>query len=81
MVDNKTHPHLPRAGALPLDGYTRWNELKHYVPFSRETLRQHELAGRFPQRIHFSSRCAAWSNRELHRYFENPECYCRQDSK
>ncbi len=67
--------------ALPLDGYSRWNNLKIYLPFSRETLRKRELEGRFPLRIHLSQRCAAWSNRELHRYFADPVNYQTERAK
>jgi len=69
----ETSPTVPLT--LPFEGYTRWSTLRHYVPFSRETLRQYELAGHFPKRTQFSSRCAAWPNRELHRYFDNPADY------
>lgn len=62
---------------LPLDGFTRWAELKHFVPLSHEAVRQRELAGRFPRRIRLgSARCVAWPNRELHRWLENPSGYC-----
>ncbi len=60
---------------LPLDGFTSWNGLKHYLSFSRGALRNYELAGRFPKRIHLSQRCAVWLNRELHRYFKDPVNY------
>lgn len=68
--------HLPHPEALPADGYSRWNTLKAFVPFSRETVRKREIAGRFPRRQHLGSeRCAAWSNRELHRWFADPANY------
>jgi prophage regulatory protein len=60
---------------LPIDGFTRWNDLRNFVPFSRETARKRELEGRFPRRHHFSQRCAAWPNRELHRWFSDPKNY------
>ncbi|MCA8484771.1 AlpA family phage regulatory protein [Burkholderia multivorans] len=66
---------LPVPSALPADGFTRWNDLKSFVPFSRETLRKRELEGRFPRRQHLSQRCAAWPNRELHRWFADPVNY------
>ena len=43
----------PNGGAqlelksLPLDGFTRWNDLKRIVPLSHESIRQRELKGRF----------------------------------
>lgn len=66
---------LPPPEALPLDGFTRWIGLEPFVPFSRETLRKRELEGRFPKRVHLSQRCAAWPNRELHRWFADPAGY------
>ncbi|RQR29411.1 AlpA family transcriptional regulator [Burkholderia sp. Bp9142] len=67
--------HLPESASLPLDGFSRWSDIRAFVPFSRETLRKRELEGRFPRRQHFSQRCAAWPNRELHRWFSDPVNY------
>jgi predicted DNA-binding transcriptional regulator AlpA len=67
-------PH-PSPGALPLDGFSRWKDLKAFVPFSRETLRKYEREGRFPRRKHLTQRCTAWPNRELHRWFADPINY------
>lgn len=67
---------LPTPDVLPADGYSRWSTLKAFVPFSRETLRKRELAGLFPKRLHLGSeRCAAWSNREVHRWLADPANY------
>jgi prophage regulatory protein len=66
---------FPSPEALPLDGFSRWNDFKQFMPFCRETLRKRELDGRFPRRHHLSQRCAAWSNRELHRWFADPVGY------
>lgn len=65
----------PDPESLPLDGLSRWSDLHAFIPFSRETLRKRELEGRFPRRQHLSSRCAAWSNREIHRWFSDPVNY------
>jgi prophage regulatory protein len=70
--------HLSSSESLPLDGFSRWCDLRIFVPFSRETLRKRELEGRFPRRHHFSQRCAAWPNRELHRWFADPVNYCAE---
>ncbi|MEI7294030.1 transcriptional regulator [Paraburkholderia tropica] len=64
-----------RSATLPMEGFSRWNDLAPFIPFSRETLRQHELAGKFPRRQHLTKRCAIWSNREVHRWFEDPINY------
>lgn len=65
--------HIPEA--LPADGFSRWNNLRGLVPFSRETLRKREKEGKFPRRVHLTQRCAAWPNRELHRWFADPVGY------
>lgn len=67
---------LPEPLALPLDGYTRWGDLKRFVPLSHESVRKRELAGRFPRRVALgSSRSVGWSNRELHRWLADPVGY------
>ncbi|WP_083286583.1 AlpA family phage regulatory protein [Burkholderia seminalis] len=78
-------PELPRARlpapeALPLDGFSRWKDLKPFLPFSQETVRQRELANRFPKRVQLgSARCVGWPNRELHRWFADPANYRAED--
>lgn len=65
--------------SLPLDGFTRWNDLKRLVPLSHEAVRLRERAGRFPKRVQLgSARCVAWPNRELHRWFADPAGYQAQ---
>ncbi|WP_392389108.1 helix-turn-helix transcriptional regulator [Burkholderia multivorans] len=71
-----SRPPLPAPESLPLDGYSRWKDLKPFLPFSQETLRQRELANRFPKRVQLgSARCVGWPNRELHRWFADPANY------
>ncbi len=60
---------------LPVDGFSRWNDLQRFVPMSRESVRQRELAGKFPRRQYLTKRCAVWSNREIHRWFADPLNY------
>jgi prophage regulatory protein len=67
---------LPEPQALPLDGFTRWNDLKRIIPLSHETVRTREREGRFPKRQQLgSARCVGWPNRELHRYLASPADY------
>ncbi|VWC29779.1 phage transcriptional regulator AlpA [Burkholderia lata] len=76
-------PNTPAAAgdqpgplALPLDGFTRWNDLKQFVPLSHEAVRLRERAGRFPKRVQLgSARCVAWPNREIHRWLADPAGY------
>ncbi|WP_334032785.1 helix-turn-helix transcriptional regulator [Burkholderia gladioli] len=68
--------NIPSPEALPADGFTRWNSLRTFVPFSRETVRKREKEGRFPRRQRLGSeRCAAWPNREIHRWIADPANY------
>ncbi|MBN3734928.1 AlpA family phage regulatory protein [Burkholderia sp. Tr-20390] len=74
------HPHPPTAQALPLDGYSRWQSLRNFIPLSREAIRLREIAGRFPQRVQLGSqRCIAWPNREIHRWLSDPASYRIED--
>ncbi|WP_408580172.1 helix-turn-helix transcriptional regulator [Burkholderia cenocepacia] len=77
MPQPRSQPRRTSSRSLGAPGrcFTRWNDLKAFVPFSRETLRKRELEGRFPRRQHLSQRCAAWPNRELHRWFADPSGY------
>jgi len=79
MTNTQTAPSSganPEPKALPLDGFTRWNELKHIIPLSHESVRQRELKGRFPKRVQLgSARCVAWPNREIHRWLADPANY------
>ncbi|CAJ3516422.1 phage transcriptional regulator AlpA [Burkholderia pseudomallei] len=62
--------------SLPLDGFTRWADLKRIVPMSHEAVRLREIAGRFPKRVQLgSARCVAWPNREIHRWLADPAGY------
>lgn len=61
--------------ALPLDGLSRWSDLKLFIPLSRETIRQRELAGRFPRHQKITQRCTVWPNREIHRWLADPVNY------
>ncbi len=62
--------------SLPLDGFSRWRDLRKFIPLSHEAIRQRELKGRFPKRVQLgSARCVGWPNRELHRWLAAPADY------
>ncbi len=60
---------------LPLDGFSRWSDLRIFIPLSRETIRQRELEGRFPRASRLTQRCTVWPNREIHRWIADPMSY------
>lgn len=65
--------------SLPLDGLSRWSDLRPFIPLSRETIRQRELAGRFPRHQKITQRCTVWPNREIHRWLADPVNYRASD--
>ncbi|WP_185723119.1 helix-turn-helix transcriptional regulator [Burkholderia stagnalis] len=65
---------------LPLDGFSRWSDLRPFIPLSRETVRQRELEGRFPRASRLTQRCTVWSNREIHRWMADPLTYRTADA-
>ncbi|HGL6719975.1 AlpA family transcriptional regulator [Burkholderia contaminans] len=74
---NTAASHVPVR--LPLDGFSRWDDLQRFIPLSRETVRQRELEGRFPRASRLTQRCTVWSNREIHRWMADPLNYRAAD--
>lgn len=75
-VTNPIVEQTDKPLSLPLDGYTRWNDLKRIIPLCHESIRKRELKGRFPKRVQLgSARCVAWPNREIHRWLSDPSGY------
>lgn len=67
---------LPIPQSLPLDGFSRWRDLRQFIPLSHEAVRQRELVGRFPKRVQLgSARSVGWANREIHRWLADPQNY------
>lgn len=65
----------PAAPALPPVGMSRWQQLRHIIPVSREKWRQLVLAGRAPAPVRLSERCTMFSNAEVHRWLADPVGY------
>ena len=75
---NKTNK--PKQGkttpdALPKTGYSRWQQLEPFMPFSRETWRLLVQAGKAPKPTYLSKRCKIYPNSEVHRWFADPKNY------
>lgn len=66
---------LPLGDVLPIDGMSRLNQFKKFLPFSRETFRKLSKDGKAPQPMRLGVRCTFYSNRELHRFLANPLAY------
>ena len=64
---------------LPLDGLSKWGDLRGSIRLSRETVRQREKEGKFPRSIRLTQRCTVWNNREIHRYLADPLNYRAAD--
>jgi predicted DNA-binding transcriptional regulator AlpA len=74
-VVTKTFLQAKERAYLPHTGFSRWSELKRFVPLSRETVRLREMEGRFPRRVHLTERTAAWRNEEIHQWLSDPAGY------
>ena len=71
----KTHTPAPQ---LPNTGYSRWQQLAPFMPFSRETWRLLVKAGKDLQPTYLSKRCKIYPNAEVHRWFADPNNYRTQ---
>jgi prophage regulatory protein len=73
MTANAKRP-LPLT-TLPIVGMSRWEQLRHFIPVSRETWRQLVLAGRAPKPIRLTERCSMYDNGAVHRWLADPISY------
>lgn len=60
------------AAVLPQVGMSKWNQLCHFIPVSREKWRQLVNAGKAPAPIKLSERCTMYKNSEVHRWLDDP---------
>lgn len=65
---------------LPAIGFSRWEQLKHFIPVSRETWRKLVREGRAPQPQRWTERCTVYSNEEVWRWMKDPAAYQVQKS-
>ncbi len=66
---------------LPLDGMSRFSQLKKFLPVSREKWRQLVRDGKAPRPVKLGIRCTMWRNAELHEFFQDPLGYRAEDKK
>jgi predicted DNA-binding transcriptional regulator AlpA len=71
--DNSTTPE-----ALPQVGMSRWEQLRHFIPVSRESWRKLVIAGKAPKPVKLTERCTMYSNVEVHRWLADPANYQAQ---
>lgn len=60
---------------LPPSGWSRLVQFKHLLPFGEEQLRRMGKAGRAPQPVRLSHRCAVYRNEEILRFLADPVGY------
>ncbi|WP_395406354.1 helix-turn-helix transcriptional regulator [Pseudoduganella sp. UC29_106] len=65
----------PAAPSLPTVGMSRWQQLRHVIPVSREKWRQLVIAGKAPAPVRLSERCTMYANAEVHRWLADPVGY------
>ncbi|MFB9123311.1 AlpA family phage regulatory protein [Paraburkholderia dipogonis] len=74
-MDGKNPDDNSRPKSLPLNGFSRWHQLKPFLPLGRESWRKLSLEGRAPKRIQLGTRCTVWKNEEIHRWLADPLGY------
>ena len=62
----------PAPQNLPQVGMSRWEQLRHFIPVSRETWRQLVKAGRAPKPVRLTERCTMYDNGAVHRWLAAP---------
>lgn len=60
---------------LPDGGFCRWNDIKPFMPISRETFRKMGIAGKAPRPTRMGIRCSYFNNSEIKQWFANPMAY------
>jgi len=70
MASNAKPNQAPQT--LPTIGLSRWEQLRHFIPVSRETWRQLVKAGKAPQPVRLTERCTMYDNGAVHRWLAAP---------
>lgn len=66
---------LQDASPIPPAGLSRWAQLKHLIPVSRETWRQLVITGRAPAPVRLSARCSLYANAQIYKWLADPANY------
>jgi prophage regulatory protein len=74
-MNERTNHNNASSSSLPHEGMSRWQQLRDFIPVSREKWRQLVLNRRAPQPIRLSMRCTMYSNAEIHRWLADPLGY------
>lgn len=72
---NTATPAAQPALTLPTIGMSRFNQIKPFLPISREKFRQLVRAGKAPQPTRLSLTCVMYKNEELHKFLADPLSY------
>lgn len=71
---NEVHVVDPYAG-FPIEGLSRWGDIKHLIPVSREKWRQLIRDGSAPPVTRLGIRCSFQHNSEILRWLSDPLNY------
>lgn len=77
MANNIT---TPKPEQLPIDGMSRFSQIKKFLPISREKWRQLVRDGKAPSPVKLGIRCTMWRNSELHKFLDDPAGYIAGNS-
>lgn len=73
MRTDDTDKQVPQT--LPAVGFSRWEQLKQFIPISRESWRKLVKEGRAPQPTRLSQRCSMYANEQVHAWLKDPATY------
>jgi len=73
LMSTMSNKELSRV--LPIDGMSRWSQFKIFSPISKEKFRQLAIEGKAPAPIRMGIRCTFYSNKELHKFLQDPLNY------
>lgn len=80
MANSQTLMEL-QLPTLPIIGMSRFKQISPFLPISRESFRKLVRQGRAPQPHYLGSRCAMYSNVEIHKFLADPSNYIAEISK
>ena len=77
-TNNTTRDKQIHGLVLPLDGFSRYASFRHLICIGRTKWHELVKSGKAPQPISLGSRTTVYSNKELHRFMNDPSNYSTQ---
>ncbi len=76
-IHRPRHPRPPLLDpdSFPESGFSLWCDIRPFVRFSREWVRQREAEGKFPRGKRIAQNMVVWPNAEIRRFLADPFSY------